>query len=141
MDAEFRFDVEIPVRYRDLDTLGHVNNAVYATYLEQARAAYVDRVLRMDLEDGGMVLASLEIDFRRPVDAAVGSIRVECGAVSVGDSSFRMGYRVHDDDGGGDRDKPAATAESVQVAWDGASSRSLPAAWRESLRAFEPGLS
>ncbi|PSQ33935.1 acyl-CoA thioesterase [Halobacteriales archaeon QS_9_70_65] len=137
MDAEFRFDVEIPVRYRDLDTLGHVNNAVYATYLEQARAAYVDRVLGMDLEDDGMVLASLKIDFRRPVDAAVGSIRVECGAVSVGDSSFRMGYRVHDD---GD-DEPAATAESVQVAWDGASSRSLPAAWRESLRAFEPGLS
>lgn len=137
MDAEFRFDVEIPVRYRDLDTLGHVNNAVYATYLEQARAAYVDRVLGMDLEDGGMVLASLEIDFRRPVDAAVGSIRVECGAISVGDSSFRMGYRVRDDDG----DEPAATAESVQVAWDGASSRPLPAAWRESLRAFEPGLS
>ena len=136
MDAEFRFDVEIPVRYRDLDTLGHVNNAVYATYLEQARAAYVDRVLGMDLEGGGMVLASLEIDFRRPVDAAVGSIRVECGAVSVGDSSFRMGYRVH-----GDGDEPAATAESVQVAWDGASSRSLPAAWRESMRAFEPGLS
>ena len=137
MDAEFRFDVEIPVRYRDLDTLGHVNNAVYATYLEQARAAYVDRVLGADLEDGGMVLASLEIDFRRPVDAAVGSIRVECGAVSVGDSSFRMGYRVHGDGG----DEPAATAESVQVAWDGASSRPLPAAWRESLRAFEPGLS
>ena len=140
MDAEFRFDVEIPVRYRDLDTLGHVNNAVYATYLEQARAAYVDRVLGMDLEDGGMVLASLEIDFRRPIDAAVGSIRVECGAVSVGDSSFRMCYRVRGD-GGGDGDEPAATAESVQVAWDGASSRPLPAAWRESLRAFEPELS
>ena len=138
MNAEFRFDVEIPVRYRDLDTLGHVNNAVYATYLEQARAAYVDRVLGMDLEDGGMVLVNLEIDFRRPVDAAVGSIRVECGAVSVGDSSFRMGYCVHGND---NEDEPAATAESVQVAWDGASSRSLPAAWRESLRAFEPGLS
>ena len=140
MDAEFRFDVEVPARYRDLDTLGHVNNAVYATYLEQARAAYVDRVLGADLTDGEMVLASLEIDFRRPVDAVVGSIRVECGAVSVGDSSFRMGYRVHDDDDG-DGDEPAATAESVQVAWDGASSRPLPVAWLESLRAFEPGLS
>ena len=42
MDAEFRFDVELAVRYRDLDTLGHVNNAVYATYLEQARTRYVD---------------------------------------------------------------------------------------------------
>ncbi len=136
MDEEFRFDVDVPVRYRDLDTLGHVNKAVYATYLEQARAAYVDRVLEADLTEGEMVLASVEIDFRRPVDAAVGSVRVACGVVSVGDSSFRMGYRVYGDD-----EKPAATAESVQVAWDGASSRPLPAAWRESLRAFEPGLS
>ena len=135
MDAEFRFDVDVPVRYRDLDTLGHVNNAVYATYLEQARAAYIDRVVGADLEDGGMVLVNFEIDFRRPVDAAVGSVRVECGAVSVGDSSFRMAYRVHGDD------EPAATAESVQVAWDGGSSRPLPAPWRESLRAFEPELS
>jgi acyl-CoA thioester hydrolase len=33
----YETEVEIPVRYRDIDSLGHVNNAVYITYLEQAR--------------------------------------------------------------------------------------------------------
>ena len=135
MDAEFRFDVEIPVRYRDLDTLSHVNNAVYATYLEHARIAYVDRVLGEGFEAGGMVLANIEIDFRRPITFDDDAVRVECGVVNVGDSSFRMGYRVY-----GDGDAPAVTAESVQVAWDGESSRPLPAEWREAFRAFEPGL-
>ena len=135
MDAEFRFDVKLAVRYRDLDTLGHVNNAVYATYLEQARTRYVDRLLGSVVTDGGMVLASLEVDFRRPVTLDAGAVRVECGVLDVGESSFRMGYRVY-----GDGDAPAATAESVQVAWDGESSRPLPAEWREAFRAFEPGL-
>ena len=36
----FRFSVPIEVRFRDLDAIGHVNNAVYLTYLEQARLGY-----------------------------------------------------------------------------------------------------
>lgn len=135
MDAEFRFDLELPVRYRDLDTLSHVNNAVYATYLEQARVEYVDRVLDEGFESGGMVLASIEVDFRRPVRMDDGSVRVECGVLSVGEASFRMGYRVFADDGA-----PAATAESVQVTVDEDGSRPVPASWREAFRSFEPSL-
>jgi acyl-CoA thioester hydrolase len=136
MDAEFRFDLELPVRYRDVDTLAHVNNAVYATYLEQARVRYVDHVLGSGFQDGGMVLADVEIDFRRPVTFEAGSVRVECGVVDVGESSFRMGYRVH----AGGEAPPAATAESVQVAWDGDSARPVPEPWRAAFRAFEPAL-
>lgn len=135
MDADFRFDIEIPVRYRDLDTLSHVNNSVYATYLEQARVEYVDRVLEEGFESGGMVLANVEIDFRRPVTMAAGSVRVECGVVDVGGSSFRMGYRVCGAD-----DAPAATAESVQVAVAGEEPRPVPEAWRDAFRAYEPSL-
>ncbi len=135
MDAEFRFDVDLPVRYRDLDTLSHVNNAVYATYLEYARIAYVEHVLDQDVDGGGMVLANVEIDFRRPVTFEDGSVRVECGVLEVGESSFRMGYRVF-----GDASAPAATAESVQVAWDGEASRPVPEAWRDAFRSYEPSL-
>jgi len=130
-----RFDEELPVRYRDLDTLGNVDDAVYATYLEQARIRYVDHLLGPVVTDDGIMLANLEIDFQRPVPLDAGSVRVECGVLEVGESSFRMGYRVY-----GDGDSPAATGESVQVAWDGDSSRPLPAEWREAVRAFEPGI-
>lgn len=135
MDAEFRFDVEFPVRYRDLDTLAHVNNAVYATYLEQARVEYVDRVLDSGFRSGGMVLANLDIDFRRPITMDAGSVRVECGVVEVGESSFRMGYRVYGEDAA-----PAATGESVQVAVDDGTPRPVPEAWRASFRSYEPDL-
>ncbi|MFC7195480.1 acyl-CoA thioesterase [Halosimplex aquaticum] len=43
MDAAFEHEVD--VRYRDLDTFGHVNNVVYGTYCEQARVAYIEEVL------------------------------------------------------------------------------------------------
>ena len=137
MDAGFRLDIELPVRYRDLDTLAHVNNATYATYLERARIEYVDRVLGSGFQDGGMVLANPEVDFRAPVTLDAGSVRVECGVVDIGESSFRMGYRVH-----GEADAPpAATAESVQVARDGENARPVPESWRTSFTEFEPGLS
>lgn len=134
MDAEFRFDIAFPVRYRDLDTLAHVNNAVYATYIEQARIEYVDRVLDEGFESGGMVVANIEIDFRRQLTMDADAVRVECGVVDVGESSFRMGYRVYGDD------RVAATASSVQVTLDEAGTRPVPDAWREAFRAFEPVL-
>jgi acyl-CoA thioester hydrolase len=81
-----------------------------------------------------MVLADVEIDFRRPVTFEAGSVRVECGVVDIGESSFRMGYRMF---GAGD---VAATAESVQVAWDGDSALPVPEPWRAAFRAFEPAL-
>lgn len=132
----FRFDVELPVRYRDLDTLGHVNNAVYGTYLEQARVRYFDHVLEVPFEGREMVLAHLDVDFRRPVTMDDGPVRVACGVTYLGESSIHMAYRVD----AGDEGAPAATAESVQVAWDGDASRPVPASWRERLREFEPGL-
>lgn len=136
MDRTFAFDVEIPIRYRDLDPLDHVNNAVYGTYLEAARFEYFDEVLGVPFEDREMVLASVEMDFRRPITLEDERARVECGVLELGDASFRMGYRVY---AGGASD-PAATAESVQVAWDGEGSRPIPEAWRDRFRAFEPEL-
>lgn len=135
----FRFDVELPVRYRDLDTLGHVNNAVYGTYLEQARIRYFDRVLTVPFEDREMVLAHLDVDFRRPVELEDGTVRVACRVTELGESSIRMAYEVYAGEVSASSE-PAATAVSVQVAWDGEGSRPLPDEWRERIRGFEPAL-
>ena len=133
---EFRFDTDVEVRYQDIDALGHVNNAVYGTYLEQARVRYFDRVLGVPIEDRSMVLANLDIDFRQPVTIDDRQVTVACGVVELGDSSFRMQYRVAPSDDG----VPAATAETTLVAWDGDGSRPLPDHWREQFEAFEPEL-
>ena len=59
------------VRFRDLDAMGHINNAVFATYIEQARVEYLASLSVLDgpVYDQGaesMILARIEIDFRAP---------------------------------------------------------------------------
>ncbi|MEF8806583.1 acyl-CoA thioesterase [Natronomonas sp.] len=138
MDQEFRFEVEMTVRYRDMDALAHVNNAVYSSYIEQARIEYVEEVIDMTFDEWEMVLANIDLDFRRPVVHADEYVRVEVGVTEVGESSFSLGYRVY----AGDDEKPAATGTTVQVVLDenGESTQPVPEAWRERFREFEPGL-
>jgi acyl-CoA thioester hydrolase len=139
MEQEFRFDIELTVRYRDMDALEHVNNAVYSSYLEQARIQYLADVVDMTFDERGMVLANIEVDFRRPIVHEDEYVRIECGVVDMGESSFRLGYRVYAAD---DDDEPAATATTVQVVLDetGEATQPVPGAWRERFREFEPGL-
>lgn len=138
MDQEFRFDVEMTVRYRDMDALAHVNNAVYGSYIEQARIKYVEEVVGMTFDEWEMVLANINLDFRRPIVHEDGYVRVEVGVTEVGESSFTLGYRVY----AGDDEKLAATGTTVQVVLDenGESTQPVPEEWRERFREFEPGL-
>jgi acyl-CoA thioester hydrolase len=135
MAAAFRFDVELPVRYRDLDTLGHVNSTVYATYLEQARLEYFGEVLKVPFEERELVLASLDVEYHSPVTLEADTVRVACRVVDIGTSSFEMAYRAY-----GDEEAPAATGETTLVAWDGDGPRPIPEAWRSRFRSFEPSL-
>ena len=131
--TEYSFDVDIDVRFQDLDTMGHVNNAVYATYFEEARVAYFDHVLDLPLSAVESVLAHLEIDYRRPITAEYGDVSVALRVPELGESSVPMEYEVRTDDG------VAATGETVQVVVDEetSSSRPIPDAWREQIRSFE----
>jgi len=71
------FETTIDVRYRDIDAMGHVNNAVYASYLEQARINYFQDLLGVDLSAVGAVLATITIEYERPVELSDGEVRVE----------------------------------------------------------------
>lgn len=125
----FEFVTDIPTRFRDIDSMGHVNNAVYATYLEQARADYFEAVIGRPLHEVATVLVSLEIEFRAPIDLGE-TVSVGLTVPDLGESSVPMAYTVHGDDG------PAAVAETVQVPVDEAGgARSVPDAWRERIRA------
>ena len=115
------------VRFRDVDSLGHMNNAVYATFLEQARIAYLS-------ENGAhvtnMILAHLEIDFRSPVEYRE-TVEITVEPTRVGTKSFDLAYTLR----AGDR--VVAEAKSVLVAYDYEHARSveIPAEWRERLAA------
>ncbi len=129
MTADHDFETEVQVRFRDVDAMGHVNNAVYATYLEEARAAYFREVIGENLSTVDSVLASLSIDFHAPVEPG-DRITVAVSVPDLGESSIPMEYEIRTDDG-----TLAATGETVQVAYDreNGASRPIPDAWREAI--------
>ncbi|MFB6302220.1 MAG: acyl-CoA thioesterase [Haloferacaceae archaeon] len=125
---EFEFVTDLRTRFRDIDSMGHVNNAVYATYLEQARADYFAAVIGRPLHAVDTVLVSLEVEFRAPIDLGE-TVSVGLTVPDLGESSIPMAYAVHGDEG------PAAVAETVQVPVDDdGNARPVPEDWRTRIR-------
>lgn len=119
------FRHRLDVRFRDCDPMGHVNNAVYLTYLEQARFAHWRAVWGVDFEGlpadaPGVILARVEIDYRR--QAKYGDVlEVRISLERIGRTSFSYGYQVVDQD-----DAVVADAKSVQVMYDYTAGRPVP---------------
>lgn len=134
----FRFSVEIDVRFRDLDALGHVNNAVYLTYFETARMEFWRHVNdRVDLSGMDMILARAEVDYRSPL---VYGDRIEVGVrgVSIRRTSFVLAQSiVHRPSG-----RLVAEARKVLVHYDyGAGvKKALPEELRQRLLRQDPDL-
>jgi acyl-CoA thioester hydrolase len=130
--AEFNYEKEMEVRFRDLDMMGHLNNAVYATYLEQARVEYIEDVVEQQLMETGAVVADLHLDFERPIDWG-DDVVVAVRADELGTSSIPLEYEIRVD---GD---VAATAETLMVTFDpeAGEPRPIPDAWRERIQAHE----
>lgn len=130
----YRFTKDIEVRFRDLDLLGHVNNAVYLTYLEVARTSYYEEVLDMSFDERDEVdfnLVNVEMDFLRPVEFG-DDVEVGVKTVDVGSSSMSTEYRVEADG------ETVAEASTVQVAVDEEGRpKEVPGHWRESLSQYE----
>jgi acyl-CoA thioester hydrolase len=103
------FETTIRVRYRDLDTNGHVNNAVYGTYLEETRDRFYRDTLDAGLDELHTVLVSSAVEYERPVDPG-DRVVVTLTLPDLGESSIPMAYDLRLD--GGAR---VATGETVQV--------------------------
>jgi len=122
--------VPIEVRWRDLDALGHVNNAVYLTYFEHARLGYLRALLGSDFEVDPtaslprgyqFILARVTCNFRSPArinDRLTVAIYVS----RVGRKSFVFEYRITDEVSG----RLVAEGSSTQVWYDYARGESVP---------------
>ena len=125
----------LPVRFRDCDPLGHVNNAVYLTYLEQARFAlwsaqqFFGRPASGPAPRGkGFIMARAEIDFRAQTRYG-DELEVRLSLAKIGRTSFTYSYdivRVADE-------RSVAAATTVQVWFDYDAERPVPIS--EELRA------
>jgi acyl-CoA thioester hydrolase len=131
--AGFNYEMAVDVRFRDVDAMGHVNNAVYSTYMEQARIEYLEHVVGEGIfGDVGVVIADLHVDFARPIDYGE-SVVVGVRAGELGASSIPVEHEIRADG------VVAATAEGVLVTYDSEAEEAIPVPdeWRDRIRAHE----
>jgi len=116
-----RHEKRVEIRWRDVDALRHVNNAVYATSLEECRDEWVQRALGELGETWDWVLARVAIDFRRELRLEDEEVLVSCALARLGNSSVVLREEVRTRDG-----ELAAEAEAVIVTRDPETGRSRP---------------
>jgi acyl-CoA thioester hydrolase len=124
------FEHEVSVRWRDTDALGHVNNAVYLTYLEEARDAFYLRALG----DPIYVVVRIEIDFRAEVRHADRSVRIEIAVERLGTTSLTTRETLRTPSG-----EVAAEARVVTLRWDSEARAAVPFSGEERARLAEFG--
>lgn len=133
----FKFYYPIDVRYGDLDPQGHVNNAKFITYIEQARIAYVRHLGLWDggsFKNIGIILADVQLTYKAPILWAQ-KIQVGVRVNRLGNKSFDFIYIVEDTQ----TKVVHATGKTVQVAYDYAKSQTIPLSdhWRKTIMEFE----
>jgi acyl-CoA thioester hydrolase len=112
----------IEIRWRDLDALGHVNQAVYHTFVEEIADDWLRQVLGLD--EGRVwdyVLVRSAIDYRSELRLADGAVVGTCRVLRIGTSSVGVRCDLHTEGG-----RLAAEVESVIAAWDPSTRRSRP---------------
>jgi len=133
---EFRHRTSLQVRFRDIDAFGHVNNAVFFSYVEQARIRYLLDVLLPDepFDRLPLILARVELDFRFPIFFG-DEVTVETRVDRIGRSSVGMSHRMTAGAGG----RLVGDVHTVLVTYDYEASAPIPvpADWRDRLSAHE----
>ncbi|MBC7566704.1 MAG: acyl-CoA thioesterase [Pedobacter sp.] len=87
----FLFKTTIETRFADFDMMGHVNNAVYFTYMEIARTKYWSNAIKWDWKKTGVVIAKANIDYIKPIFIE-DRISMYVRTSRIGTSSFDLEY-------------------------------------------------
>ena len=119
------FERLVHVRWRDTDALGHVNHAVFLTYLEEARDAFYTQALG----EPDYVVVRLEVDLRAEVRHADQQVTVRIEAERLGTTSLTTRETIVTPSG-----DVAAEARVVTVRWDPGQRRPIPFSETERAR-------
>lgn len=128
----------LQVRWGDLDGFGHVNNAAYLTYVQEARVDFTIYARERKNQSPilfDMVVARAEVDYIAPIYQAGVNAHVEVWVHRIGNSSFGLSYEIHVDG------QVVAKARTVQVTVDmhTKGSRPLSDAEKEFLQEYFHG--
>lgn len=88
----------IQIRFSDIDSMGHVNNAVYLSYFEYTRVHYFNKLLKpdWDWDSEGFILAHTDVSYLTPIQMKDDAkILMEIG--QIGTKSFTLHYKIYVD--------------------------------------------
>jgi acyl-CoA thioester hydrolase len=135
---EYKFFHPIEVRYGDLDPQGHLNNAKYLTYFEQARVMYFKHLALFDPDlpftEIGVILADIHITYHEPVLWGA-PVKVGVRTAKIGSKSLTVEQCVMDETTG----QAYASGTVILVAYDYHSHKTtpVPEEWRKIITQFE----
>lgn len=136
--TEIRFYHPMEVRYADIDAQGHLNNAKYLTYFEQARILYFEELglfsKNLSFMEIGVIVADIHIKYRAPVTLGA-AIKIGVKAEAIGNKSITLQQTITD----GVTGKLYADGTVVLVTYDYHEHKTTPVTdeWRKIITEFE----
>ncbi len=137
--SRFRHKFKIQIRFKDVDSMGHVNNANHFTYFELARVHYFNEVITepINWHKQGIILARMEIDYKSPI-LLNDDVWVYSRVSKLGTKSFEVEYvivKIEDT-----AEVTVAIGKSVQVCFDYEKNVTspVPESWKAKVLAYEP---
>lgn len=125
------YQTDITTRYRDSDAMGHVNNAVYSSFMEHAATEFIAELLDVPVDDVPLVIVHLELDFERQIE--IGDVVTSAvSIVELGDRSLTFDHELRVDGAAA----ASATAVRVAVDDDREGAVAISEEWRERLAAY-----
>ena len=137
--SQFKLKLPVEIRFADFDMLSHVNNAKFLTYLEEARIKYFSEVIErseVDWWQDGMILARMEIDFRKPI-TSYNNYFVYIRCSRLGNKSFDFNYAITREEN--NSIEIIAEAKSVMVSYDYDKNQTIEMRtdWKEKVKKYE----
>ena len=90
---------KIEIRFNDVDIYGHINNAIYLSYLEQARISFFNELIGKDHNwmEEGIIVANVNINYLKPIvfgQYIIGEVWLD----EIGNKSFKLAYKLYQND-------------------------------------------
>ncbi len=89
----FKYRTELEMRFTDLDMMGHVNNAMYFTYMEIGRTKYWTQAIQWDWKKTGVVIGQASISYLKPLHLG-DKISIYVRTSRIGNTSFDLEYMM-----------------------------------------------
>ena len=138
--SDYNYKTPITIRFSDIDAVGHVNNAVYLTYFEDARLNYWREAINWNLRLRGIIVGRSEVNYLKPITL---DDKIFCyvRTTRMGNSSFDIMHVLVRVTPNGE--EICTTGKTVCISYDYSSNKSIPIPSAERHRMIEydePGL-